>query len=78
MTDVFDRAQEREEEMRQDALAEQARHAPPLAGDSAEVCAMCGATIPQGRRAALPGVQTCVECQTDIEASGKWDWGMAE
>ena len=24
----------------------------------------CGAPIPKGRREALPGVQTCVECQS--------------
>lgn len=78
MSDDIDRAQAREEEMRQDALAERARNAPPMAGDSAEACAMCGLTIPDARRVALPGVQTCIECQRDIEAAGRWDWGMAE
>lgn len=78
MTDVFDRAQAREEEMRQDALADQARRAQPLAGDSAIDCAMCGEKIPDGRRQALPGVQTCLECQEDIERIGYCDWGMAE
>lgn len=66
MTDVYDRAQEREEEMRQDALAEQARRALP-AGESAKDCAMCGLPIPEGRRLAVPGVQTCIECQGDVE-----------
>lgn len=78
MTDVFDRAQARELEMRQDALAEQARHAPQLAGDSALVCVWCEQPIPDARRRALPGVQTCVECQRDIERQGNADWGMAE
>ncbi|WP_374342612.1 TraR/DksA family transcriptional regulator [Azonexus sp.] len=67
VTDVFGRAQEREEEMRQDALAEQARRAQSNAGDSAEDCAMCGEPIPEGRRQAVPGVQTCIECQADVE-----------
>lgn len=70
MTDVFDRAQEREEEMRQDALAKQARQAQPAAGDSALVCAMCEMPIPEGRRQAVPGVQTCIECQNDVEQLG--------
>lgn len=78
MTDVFDRAQERELEMRQDALAEQARKAQPAAGDSALVCAECGAEIPEGRRKAVPGTQFCIDCQTDIERAGRFDWGMAE
>lgn len=78
MTDVFDRAQERELEMRQDALAEQARRVQPAAGDSALVCTMCEAEIPEGRRQAMPGVQTCIECQKDIEKRAAYDWGMAE
>ena len=78
MTDVFDRAQEREEEMRQDALAKQARQAQPAAGDSALVCAMCEEPIPEARRLALPGVQTCIECQRDVERAGMFSWGAAE
>lgn len=67
MTDVLDRAQEREEEMRQDALAERARQAQIVAGDSALICAECGEPIPLQRRLKLPGVQTCIECQKDAE-----------
>lgn len=78
MTDVFDRAQAREEEMRQDALADQARHAQLPAGDSAERCVWCAEPIPNARRQALPGVQTCIDCQSDIERIGYCDWGMAE
>lgn len=78
MSDDIDRAQAREEEMRQDALAEQARRAHTEAGDSALVCAGCGQQIPEARRAAVPGVQTCVSCQEDIEARHRWDWGMSE
>ncbi|MBX7494817.1 DksA/TraR family C4-type zinc finger protein [Qipengyuania sp. 6B39] len=33
-------------------------------GESAEYCDECGEPIPEKRRAALPGVRTCVECQS--------------
>lgn len=33
------------------------------AGESAEYCDDCGENIPERRRAALPGVRTCVSCQ---------------
>jgi len=71
MSDPTDRATEREEEMRQDALAEQARRAQMPAGDSAEFCAVCEQRIPEGRRLALPGVQTCIECQEDLERANR-------
>lgn len=73
MTDPFDRATEREEELRSDALAEQARRA-GLAGktvaDSATECHICDEPIPDARRHALPGVQTCIDCQADLERAG--------
>jgi phage/conjugal plasmid C-4 type zinc finger TraR family protein len=69
MTDIFDQATELEEKQRDAALTAQARRA-GLTGktvaDSAEVCE-CGETIPLKRRQAIPGVQTCVSCQSDIE-----------
>ncbi len=68
MTDICDLASEREEEARSDALAEQQRRA-GLAGktvnDSALLCRVCDDPIPTARRAALPGVQTCVLCQAN-------------
>ena len=39
------------------------------AGDSAEECDDCGDRIPPKRRAALPGVRTCVACQTERDKS---------
>jgi phage/conjugal plasmid C-4 type zinc finger TraR family protein len=69
VSDEIDRAQAREEEMRADALAEHARRCRSEV-DSATECAMCGEAIPEGRRLAVPGVQTCVECQADIERMG--------
>lgn len=70
MTDVFDRASEVEDAQRQDALQAQARRA-GLDGktveDSATHCRVCGSLIPVARRRAVPGVQTCVCCQTELE-----------
>ena len=77
--DVFDRATEIEEAQREDALQAQRRRA-GLAGktadDSAHECGMCGDSIPELRRQAVPGVQMCVECQGAIEKHGffiKWN-----
>lgn len=34
-------------------------------GESAEDCERCGEPIPPRRRAAVPGVRTCVTCQSE-------------
>lgn len=68
MTDVFDRASEREEEFRADALADQERRSRVgLGAESATECRICEAPIPVERQSAVPGVQTCIDCQTDLE-----------
>lgn len=71
MTDIFDRATQAEETARDDAIDRQRRRA-GLYGktpdDSATVCSECEEPIPEARRQALPGVQTCVDCQSLIEA----------
>ncbi|WOI53184.1 DksA/TraR family C4-type zinc finger protein [Parvularcula sp. LCG005] len=36
-------------------------------GPSAEECDECGEPIPERRRAALPGVRTCVQCQSTAD-----------
>lgn len=38
---------------------------------SAKHCAECGDTIPEPRRAAVPGCQTCADCQSVIELKNK-------
>ena len=38
-------------------------------GASAEFCDECGETIPEKRREALPGVRTCVQCQSGRDAA---------
>ena len=74
MTDVFDRAQEREAELRGDALADQRRRT-ALPGKVSAVRCECGEPIPEARRKALPGVTTCISCQQDIERLARCDWG---
>lgn len=34
-------------------------------GESAEECVECGEPIPQRRREAIPGVKTCIGCQSE-------------
>ena len=34
---------------------------------SRKTCARCGEPIPQLRRSAVPGVQTCIDCQRELE-----------
>lgn len=68
MSDPVDFAQAREEEMRSDALASLARRADGQAARvSAEFCQICESPIPEARQQAVPGVQTCIECQEDLE-----------
>ncbi|HTJ89013.1 MAG TPA: DksA/TraR family C4-type zinc finger protein [Acidocella sp.] len=38
------------------------------AGEGETHCAECGEPIPEGRRRAVPGVRTCVECQSARDA----------
>lgn len=38
------------------------------AGESLSHCEECGEPIPERRRAALPGVRTCVPCQSGRDA----------
>lgn len=71
MPDDIDRAQEREQQMRQSALDEQ-KWLMQRAAEREPViyCAVCDEEIPAARRRAVPGVQTCIECQRDLE------WGV--
>jgi phage/conjugal plasmid C-4 type zinc finger TraR family protein len=38
------------------------------AGEGERHCVECGEEIPEGRRRAVPGVRTCVECQSARDA----------
>jgi phage/conjugal plasmid C-4 type zinc finger TraR family protein len=57
--------QEQIEDSVKDAIAAARARMPH--GDSAEECDDCGEPIPDKRREALPGVRTCVACQSTRE-----------
>ncbi len=38
-----------------------------VSGESARECAECGLEIPEARREAIPGVQFCIACQSELE-----------
>ncbi|WP_315807518.1 TraR/DksA family transcriptional regulator [Pseudomonas sp. C9-3] len=57
--DVIDRANDHADYLLQVALANR----PTAAGPSAEWCDDCGNPIPEARREAVPGCETCVSCQ---------------
>lgn len=78
MTDHIDRACDREEQLRADALRDQAARA-GLAGktvaDSAKCCMECGDNIPEVRRKAVPGCTRCAPCMRVYEQTKK-RWGL--
>ncbi|MEQ8801997.1 DksA/TraR family C4-type zinc finger protein [Haliea sp.] len=47
-----------------------------VSGDSAKVCAECGLAIPEARRKAIPGVQLCINCQSELEGDEVQSAGM--
>ena len=61
MADIIDTAAEIEELQRNAALS---AHRINRNAVSAERCEECGEDIPEPRRAAVPGCQTCAECQS--------------
>lgn len=84
MTDFADLAADREQELRDDALAAHQRRQrlarashptadwpgladPTPAAAAPDLCAVCDEPIPAARRAALPGVETCIDCQRELE-----------
>ena len=68
MVDISDRATEREEELREDALNARRRAQAALAArPSAQSCERCDQPIPPARQRAVPGVQLCVPCQSAAE-----------
>ena len=71
MADIIDTAAEIEELQRNAALS---AHRLNRNAVSAEHCSECGEDIPEPRRAAVPGCQTCAGCQADLELIRK-QWG---
>ncbi|MBJ8812628.1 TraR/DksA family transcriptional regulator [Citrobacter koseri] len=67
-SEIIDQASELEEMMREQAIA---AHRIDRNAVSAEHCAECDEPIPEPRRAAVPGCQTCASCQEEIELRNK-------
>ena len=67
MSDNADIANELIEKRLQAGIAK----VPKLQGQSAVECIECGAAIPELRRVALPGVQTCISCQSELELAAR-------
>jgi len=51
-----------EEELKRMKAGKRAR------GESRTHCAECGEPIPEARRAAIPGVTSCIDCQSERDA----------
>lgn len=68
MADIIDTAAEIEELQRNAALS---AHRINRNSVSAERCEECDEPIPEPRRAAVPGCQTCEECQSVKELKNK-------
>ena len=68
MADIIDTAAEIEELQRNAALS---AHRIDHNAVSAEYCDECGENIPEPRRAAVPGCQTCAECQSVMDLKNK-------
>lgn len=52
----------------------QARRAP--VGDSLTHCAECEEPIPEARRAAIPGVKLCIDCQQERDGRVQFRGGI--
>ena len=45
------------------------------AGEGSDICEDCGEPIPERRRDALPGVRTCVGCQSQRDSEARRSGG---
>lgn len=66
--EIIDQASELEEMLRENAIA---AHRINRNAVSAKHCKECDVPIPEKRRAAVPGCQTCADCQSLIEIKHK-------
>ena len=66
--EIIDQANELEEMLREQAIA---AHRINRNAVSAKHCAECGEDIPEPRREAASGCQTCAECQGCIELKSR-------
>jgi phage/conjugal plasmid C-4 type zinc finger TraR family protein len=66
MADIADRAQQREMEFLEDALAAM-RSLDECGLVSLTHCEICGERITEARRQAVPGCRMCVVCQEEMD-----------
>ena len=69
MADLIDTANEHADYLLQVSLEQHQRRTAGHA-TSAEFCESCGVDIPEARRAAVLGCQTCIDCQQLRERRG--------
>jgi phage/conjugal plasmid C-4 type zinc finger TraR family protein len=69
MADVIDTANDHADYLLQVSIAQHQRRTAGHAA-SAEWCGSCGVDIPEARRAAVLGCQTCIDCQQLRERRG--------
>jgi phage/conjugal plasmid C-4 type zinc finger TraR family protein len=69
MADVIDTANDHAAYLLQVSIAQHQRRTAGHA-TSAEFCEACGVDIPEARRAAVLGCQTCIDCQQLRERRG--------
>jgi phage/conjugal plasmid C-4 type zinc finger TraR family protein len=67
VADEIDRAQALDEAHREQALASHHMRAASRLREARTHCRRCGDPIPKTRREAMPGADTCVECQASEE-----------
>lgn len=79
MTDLFDRAQQQEQEFRERAIAQARRH-PQEQPDQDErgnrFCLSCEEQIADERLQAEPAAVRCVPCQCRLEKAGRHRYGV--
>ena len=79
MTDLFDRAQQQEQEFRERAIAKARRHQqeqPDQDERGNRFCLSCGDQIASERLQAEPDAVRCVPCQSRVERAGKQRYGI--
>ncbi|MEH8118448.1 TraR/DksA C4-type zinc finger protein [Aeromonas allosaccharophila] len=79
MTDLFDRAQQQEQEFRERAIAQARRHQqeqPDQDEHGNRFCLNCGEQIASERLQAEPAAVRCVPCQSRNEKAGRHRYGI--
>lgn len=69
--DIFDRAQEADAQMTEQALAAHRQHA-AAKGPARTHCIDCEQPIPNKRRETVAGCERCISCQEKFEDMERW------